>query len=139
MSYLSSITKTLPSLRKSQWIFNYLLIDFLAVLGLRCCAGCSAALVSGGQSLVAALGRLVVERPHCCGVSTLLWSSRSRVCGLGRGSQALEPRLNSCGAPSSCFLTCGILPDQGLNLCLLHWQGDYLPLSQQGSPVWVYF
>ena len=28
----------------------------------------------------------------------------------------------------------GIFPDQGLNLCLLHWQADSLPLSYQGSP-----
>ena len=26
------------------------------------------------------------------------------------------------------------LPDQGLNLHLLHWQKDSLPLSNQGSP-----
>ena len=25
-------------------------------------------------------------------------------------------------------------PDQGLNLCLLHWQADSLPLNHQGSP-----
>ena len=25
----------------------------------------------------------------------------------------------------------GIFPDQGLNLCLLHWQADSLPLSHQ--------
>ena len=29
---------------------------------------------------------------------------------------------------------CGIFPGQGLNLCLLHWQVDSLPLSHQGSP-----
>ena len=28
----------------------------------------------------------------------------------------------------------GIFPTQGLNLCLLHWQVDSLPLSHQGSP-----
>ena len=28
----------------------------------------------------------------------------------------------------------GIFPDQGLNLSLLHWQADSLPLSQQGGP-----
>ena len=33
----------------------------------------------------------------------------------------------------SCSEACGIFPDQGLNLCLLHWQGGPLPLSQQGS------
>ena len=29
----------------------------------------------------------------------------------------------------------GIFLTQGLNLCLLLWQEDYLPLSHQGSPV----
>ena len=32
------------------------------------------------------------------------------------------------------FLLQGIFPTQGLNLCLLHWQADSLPLSHQGSP-----
>ena len=31
------------------------------------------------------------------------------------------------------FLLQGILPTQGLNLCLLHWQAGSLPLSHQGS------
>ena len=34
----------------------------------------------------------------------------------------------------SCFAACGIVPDQGLNPCLLHWQVDSSPLSHQGSP-----
>ena len=29
---------------------------------------------------------------------------------------------------------CGIFPDQGSNLCVLHWQVDSSPLSHQGSP-----
>ena len=32
------------------------------------------------------------------------------------------------------FLLQGIFLTQGLNLCLLHWQVDSLPLSHQGSP-----
>ena len=35
----------------------------------------------------------------------------------------------------SCSVACGILPDQGLNPCLPHWQADSLPLSHQGSPL----
>ena len=31
-------------------------------------------------------------------------------------------------------MLCGILPDQGSNPCLLHWQASSLPLSHQGSP-----
>ena len=34
---------------------------------------------------------------------------------------------------------CGIFPDQALNLCLLHWQANSLPLSQQGSPLARFF
>ena len=39
-------------------------------------------------------------------------------------------RLSSCGTYAP------LLPfwDQGLKLCLLHWQVDSLPLSHQGSP-----
>ena len=32
------------------------------------------------------------------------------------------------------FLLQGIFPTQGLNLHLLHWQVDSLPLCHQGSP-----
>ena len=33
---------------------------------------------------------------------------------------------------------CGIFPDQGSNLCPLHWQADSQPLRHQGSP-WCFF
>ena len=33
----------------------------------------------------------------------------------------------------SCPVAYGIFPDQGSNLCLLHWQADSLPLSHQVS------
>ena len=35
----------------------------------------------------------------------------------------------------SCSVAGGICLDQGLNLCLLHWQADSLPLSHLRSPV----
>ena len=31
----------------------------------------------------------------------------------------------------------GIFPTQGLNLCLLHWQADSLPLSYLGCPTHI--
>ena len=34
---------------------------------------------------------------------------------------------------ANCSEVRGIFPDQGSNLCLLHWQVDSLPLSHQGS------
>ena len=33
----------------------------------------------------------------------------------------------------SCSEACGISPDQGLNLCPLHWQVDSSPLDDWGS------
>ena len=35
----------------------------------------------------------------------------------------------------SCSVACGIFPDQGSNLCLLHWQAGSLPPSHRGSPL----
>ena len=35
---------------------------------------------------------------------------------------------------SSCPVACGILPNQGQNLCPLHWQADSQPLDHQGGP-----
>ena len=43
--------------------------------------------------------------------------------------------LRSCDAHGPCCSpACGIFPDQGSNLCLLHGQVDSVPLSHQGSP-----
>ena len=38
------------------------------------------------------------------------------------------------GPLAYCPGACGLLVDQGLNLCLLPWQADSLLLSHQGSP-----
>ena len=35
----------------------------------------------------------------------------------------------------NCPASCGIFPDQVLNLCFLHWLVDFLPWDHQGSPV----
>ena len=53
------------------------------------------------------------------------------------GSWAIALRLSSCGDRVSCSAACGIFPDQGLNLYVLLWQVDSVPLSQQGSPIFV--
>ena len=34
----------------------------------------------------------------------------------------------------SCSVACGVFPDQGLNLCPLHWLADSYSLRHQGSP-----
>ena len=38
----------------------------------------------------------------------------------------------------SCSAACGIFPDQGMKLCLLHWKIDSSPLSHQGNPLHVF-
>ena len=90
---------------------------FLAVLGLCCCTGFSPAATSRGYSLVAVHG--------------LLTAAASLIAehGLqGTGSMAAALEL-SCSAARE------ILPDQGSNLCLLHWQADSLRVSHQGGPI----
>jgi len=52
-----------------------------------------------------------------------------------RASAAVAPSSVIVTRGFSCSMACGILPDQGSNLCLLHWQADSLPLSSQGSPM----
>ena len=53
-------------------------------------------------------------------------------------SRALEHGSIAVAHRLSCSVACGISLDQGLNLCLLHWQADSLPLSHQGSPESVF-
>ena len=55
------------------------------------------------------------------------------------GSVIAASRLQSMGSiivarGFSCSVACGVFPDQGLNLYLLHWQVDSSPVSHQGSP-----
>ena len=79
-----------------------------------------------GLSLVAASGGHSSSR--CTGLSLslplLLQSTGSR----RAGSVVVAHGL-------SCSAACGIFPDQGSNLCPLHWQADSQPLCHQGSPV----
>ena len=47
----------------------------------------------------------------------------------------LQTRRLSCGSQAQLLRGMGIFPDQGSNLCPLHWQADSQPLRHQGSPV----
>ena len=67
--------------------------------------------------------------------------SSSRCAGFSLPRPLLLPSTGSRCAGSvvvahgpSCSAACGILPDQGLNPCPLHWQADSQPLRHQGSP-----
>ena len=71
--------------------------------------------------------------PHCGG-----FSCEARALG-HVGSAAAAPRLQSTGVVleahgRACSSACGIFPDQGSNLCLLHWHVDSLSLRHQESP-----
>ena len=78
-----------------------------------------------GLSSVAASGGHSSSR--CAGLSPsrplLLWSTGSRCAG----------SVVVAHGPSR-SVACGIFPDQGSNLCPLHWQTGSQPLRHQGSP-----
>ena len=61
------------------------------------------------------------QASHCSGFSYC----RARALGAW-ASLAVALRL-------SCFTRCWIFPDQGLNLCPLHWQLDSQALDHQGT------
>ena len=52
----------------------------------------------------------------------------------GHRLSSCRAKVSSYGTWVSCSTACGILPDQGLNLCLLYPQVDSYPLYHQGSP-----
>ena len=116
------------------FFLKFVFIDlFLAVLVLHCYADFSLVVVSGGYSLVVVCVRLIAA-------ASLVANHGLQACRLQQlqhmGSVVMAPRLQSIvsvvvGAWAQ--LLCRILLDQGLNLCLLHWQEDSSPLSHQGS------
>ena len=87
--------------------------------------GCVGSSFLWGLSLVAASGGH--SSSQCAGLSLsrplLLRSTGSRRTG----------SVIVVHGPS-CSTACGIFPDQGSNLCPLHWQADSQPLRHQGSP-----
>ena len=62
--------------------------------------------------------KVTQSRPALCDTMVYPWSSLSNNTAVG------------CH-----FLLLGIFLTQGLNLSLLHWQVESLPLSPQGSPL----
>ena len=97
------------------FFFLWLCWVFISVQGL------SPAMASGGHSSSRCAG-LSPSRP------LLLRSTGSRC----TGSAIVAHRPSRSTA-------CGIFPDQGSNLCPLHWQADSQPLRHQGSPVFLLF
>ena len=113
----------------------------MAVLGLWCCAGFSLAVMSRDLSLVAVHRLLTVgafllqitgsgvHRFQGCSTHSF------RVAGLSSfSSGAVAHRLRSCGTWARVLHSMRDLPRWGIQpWCLLHWQADSLPRSQQGS------
>ena len=97
------------------FIYFWLCWVFVSVQGLSLVAA------SGGHSSLRCAG-LSLSRP------LLLQSTGSRCAG-----SVVVAHGPSCSA------ACGIFPDQGSNLCPLHWQADSRPLRHQGSPYIIIF
>ena len=99
---------------KILFIYLWLCWVFVSVRGL------SLVVASGGHSSSWCAG-LSLLRP------LLLQSTGSR-----RAGSVIVAHGPSCSA------ACGILPDQGSNLCPLHWQADSQPLHHLGSPLYFF-
>ena len=107
--------------------FIYLFIClFMAALGLHCCAWAFSSWGERGllfvvvRRLLTVVASLVAEcRLQACGLQQL-WHVRSVVvaCGLQSSGSVVV------GHGLSCSAACWIFPDQGSNLCPLHWQAD---------------
>ena len=91
------------------------------------------------------LGVLLDSNEKCVGSST----QPLRVCSVAQSYLILCCHMD-CSPPGSSvhrifqarilgagrhFLLQEIFPNLGLNLCLLHWQANFLPLNHQGSPL----
>ena len=114
-----------------------LYVFVFAVPGLRCFADFSPAEARSGYPLVAVRGLLIALTSPAVelGLQGILASAVAALQLSTCSSQALEHRFNRSGFHGlSCSAACGIFPDQGSDLRLLHWQADSLPLSHQGDP-----
>ena len=79
--------------------------------------------------------KLQLKGPKAQGLQcALVVSHRLGSCG----SWALEHRLRIVVHGLSQSEICGIVPDKGWNLCLLHWQADSYLLHHGGSPIKSY-
>ena len=90
------------------------------MLGLRFCARTFSSCGKWGPLFIAVRGPLTIA-------ASLVGSTGSR----RAGSVVVAHRPSRSAA-------CGIFPDQGSNLCPLHWQADSQPLRHQGSPTFIF-
>ena len=104
------------------------LFIYYCFLGLRCVFVAAWAFSSCGEGGLLPYGARASHSGgfSCCGARDLgTWASVAAARGLSSsGSQALEHSSVVVVYGLSCSVACGILLDQGLNLCPLHWQAD---------------
>ena len=76
------------------------------------------------------------QASHCSGFFCCkTWAPGARASVVvARGLQSTSSVVVDHGP--SCSAACGILPDQGTNLCSLHWQADSKPPCHRGSPTY---
>ena len=112
------------SVQASSSLVRSIICFFIYFLG---CPGSLLLLVAffgwGEQGLLSSCGAWA---SHCRGFP--LWSMGFRVHGPHR-----------CGKWVELPLSCGIFPDEALNMCPLNWQVDSQSQNQQGSPLRPYF
>ena len=89
----------------------------LAVQGFHYCVGAFSSCGEWGLLFVVVCGLFIVVASRCGAQPLGMWASVAVPQGL------------------SDSMACGIFPEQGLNLCPLHWQADSYPLCHQGSSV----
>ena len=122
-------------------LFSNFIHLLMALLGLRCSSGFSLVVVRRGLFLSCCVHALQHGGLSSC-EHQLYGSWTSVIAGHGLNSfssWALEHRLKIVVVHGlNCSTACGIFLDQGLNLSLMHWQADSLPLRYQGSPGCMY-
>ena len=72
---------------------------------------------------------LAVLRLRCCVQAFSSCGEQGLLLFRSIGSRVQAQQLWQMG-----LIACKIFPDQGSNLCTLHWQADSYPLRHQGSP-----
>ena len=119
--------KLLPkySTKKSYILLFRLILyicSFFTLLGLCCCMGLALVVVSRGSSLVVACGLLITVASRCRAQAPGYTGSAAVACG----SAVAVSWFWSTGSivvihGFGCSVTCWIIPDHRLNLCLLYW------------------
>ena len=133
----------LPVLLKIVSLFEFAFLNFKFFAVLAVCCAVSFFSSCGGKTR--ALSSYSTWASRCCGFSwcgawalgvqalmVVACGSVAVACGLwSTGSVVVEHGL-------CCPAAYGVFPDQGSNLCLLHWQADSFPLSHQGRPKFAF-